>query len=138
MIDLAKYKDNAKLYALAEKFNKLLSDLEQRDIPAAVRSKITEEIQQFEASDGNDSELLKSLSKSYNHLLTLVRTELGLHKKGHYQTLGIATGMPLGLLLGMFTPIPFAMGPAIGLLFGLIFGGQLDAKVKKEGKQLNI
>jgi hypothetical protein len=83
--------------------------------------------------------------KRQNAILKLVKKELKIVPKSHYQTLWMlfgfsGLGIPIGVAfgLGMGNIGLLGIGLPIGMGLGAVIGLMLDKKALKEGRQLDI
>jgi hypothetical protein len=106
---------------------------------------INHEIDKVNIHLGSEKELLKQVRNSQSLILSLVKKELGLVPKGHFQTMWMAMGMatfgiPFGVVFGLTlgNMAFFAIGIPIGMSIGLAIGAGMDKKAQEEGRQLDI
>lgn len=87
----------------------------------------------------------KLVNKAYSRVLKHVEKEMKLVPKNHYQNLGMLFGMALfgiplgttfGINLGNFAFL--GMGIPVGMAIGMAVGAGMDAKAKKEGRQIDV
>ncbi len=130
--------EDPNLVKKVKKLNRLAAELERRAIPEPLTAKIDAIIVTFNQFEGDKKAWKRMINDSYNKILGLVKSELGITLKGHFQTMYLGLGMTLGLLVGTFTFVPFYLGPAIGLLIGMIIGQNQDNQQKQIGKQINL
>jgi ABC-type phosphate/phosphonate transport system permease subunit len=145
LINRTQVVQNNKLGNGLNQFAKLLSELRKKDIPTAIVNTINQEIDKLNGFSGSDKELLNQVRKTQSLILSLVKKELGLVPKCHFQTLwmvlGMATfGIPFGVVFGLTlgNMAFFAIGLPIGLSIGLAIGAGMDKKAQEEGRQLDI
>jgi len=145
LIESPEIEQNSKLKAAYSQLKNLLSELRKREIPTAIVNAIDQEIDKLNGFSGSDKELLKQVRNSQSLILSLIKKELGLVPKGHFQTmwmaLGMATfGIPFGVVfvLTLGNMAFFAIGIPIGLSIGLAIGSGMDKKAQEEGRQLEI
>jgi len=145
LIESPEIEQNSKLKAAYSQLKNLLSELRKREIPTAIVNAIDQEIDKLNGFSGSDKELLKQVRNSQSLILSLIKKELGLVPKVHFQTmwmaLGMATfGIPFGVVFGLTlgNMAFFAIGIPIGLSIGLAIGSGMDKKAQGEGRQLEI
>jgi hypothetical protein len=145
LIGRSEIEQNSKLNAAYSQLKNLLSELRKREVPTEILNSINQEIDKLNGFSGSDKELLNQVRKTQSLILSLVKKELGLVPKGHFQTLwmvlGMATfGIPFGVVFGLNlgNMAFFAIGLPIGLSIGLAIGAGMDKKAQEEGRQLDI
>ncbi len=125
-------------------FGKLICELNKRELPLEVVSTINEEIGALNLIADSEKELRTQIRTRQSKIIELLEKELKIVPKNYYRgvwlSLGIAIGLPVGVALGSAAGNMGYM--AIGMLFGMIggmaYGGTLDKKAYKEGRQLDI
>ncbi|WP_439475398.1 hypothetical protein [Algoriphagus formosus] len=145
LIGRPEIEQNSKLNTAYSQLKNLLSELRKREIPTEILNSINQEIDKVNGFSGSDKELLKQIRNSQSLILSLVKKELNIVPKGHFQTLwmvmgmttfGIPSGVVFGLTLGNMAF--FAIGIPMGLSIGLAIGAGMDKKAHEEGRQLDI
>ena len=126
-------------------FEKLITELNKREIPPVIVNLINSHIDHINSFSGSNRDLLRQLRKAETEIVKLIETELKLVTKNHYRkqwlALGMAAfGLPLGALWGLITGnMAFlAIGLPIGMAIGLAFGAAKDKKACQDGKQLDV
>lgn len=145
LIERPEIEQNSKLNTAYSLLKNLLSELRKREIPIEILNSINQEIDKLNGFSGSDKELLKQVRNSQSLILSLVKKELGLVPKGHFQTMWMAMGMatfgiPFGVVFGLTlgNMAFFAIGIPIGMSIGLAIGAGMDKKEQEEGRQLDI
>lgn len=140
--DLLQHKKMAEKYA---GFEKLLTALKERDVPATVVSDINTQIDTLNALSSSDKNLSKQLRKSKSAILKELEKELNWVARNHYQHTWMALGMtvfgiPFGAIFGMsLDNMAFiGIGLPIGMGIGIAIGTAMDSKAKEEGRQLAV
>lgn len=137
--------DNNTANIAALKYARLITALNNRQIP----DKQTEIINSYTNTLNNISDesddLTKKFNKFYKKILFIVANELKLVTKNYYRNLWMAVGMasfgiPLGLVFGIvFKNMAFmGIGLPFGFSIGLALGTGLDKKAEDEGRVLDI
>lgn len=145
LIERPEIDQDSKLNTAYSLLKNLLSELRKREIPIEILNSINQEIDKLNGFSGSDKELLKQVRNSQSLILSLVKKELGLVPKGHFQTMWMAMGMatfgiPFGVVFGLTlgNMAFFAIGIPIGMSIGLAIGAGMDKKAQEEGRQLDI
>jgi hypothetical protein len=145
LIERPEIEQNSKLNTAYSLLKNLLSELRKREIPIEILNSINQEIDKLNGFSGSNKELLKQVRNSQSLILSLVKKELGLVPKGHFQTMWMAMGMatfgiPFGVVFGLTlgNMAFFAIGIPIGMSIGLAIGAGMDKKEQEEGRQLDI
>lgn len=145
LIERSEIEQNSKLNTAYSLLKNLLSELRKREIPIEILNSINQEIDKLNGFSGSDKELLKQVRNSQSLILSLVKKELGLVPKGHFQTMWMAMGMatfgiPFGVVFGLTlgNMAFFGIGIPIGMSIGLAIGAGMDKKAQEEGRQLDI
>lgn len=145
LIESPEIEQNSKLNTAYSLLKNLLSELRKREIPIEILNSINQEIDKLNGFSGSEKELLKQVRNSQSLILSLVKKELGLVPKGHFQTMWMAMGMatfgiPFGVVFGLTlgNMAFFAIGIPIGMSIGLAIGAGMDKKAQEEGRQLDI
>lgn len=126
-------------------FEKLIIELEKKEIPSEIIDTINQDIYAVNSFSGSDKDLRKLIRKSQANIFKLIEKELKLVPKSHYMTRWMAIGMtvfgiPLGTAFGASLDNMglLGIGLPIGLAIGLAIGAGMDEKAAKEGKQLDL
>lgn len=145
LIERPEIDQDSKLNTAYSLLKNLLSELRKREIPIEILNSINQEIDKLNGFSGSDKELLKQVRNSQSLILSLVKKELGLVPKGHFQTMWMAMGMatfgiPFGVVFGLTlgNMAFFGIGIPIGMSIGLAIGAGMDKKAQEEGRQLDI
>ncbi|WKK82079.2 hypothetical protein [Marivirga arenosa] len=126
-------------------YEKLLSELDNRELPDDILNTIDKEIIRINSEHNNEAKLYHLVNGSYYRILKLVRKSMGLVTKNHYLAIWMGIGMaafgiPFGVMMGLILDNMAFMGSGIGigLAIGLPIGAGMDKKAKEEGRQLDI
>ncbi len=145
LIESPEIEQNSKFNTAYSLLKNLLSELRKREIPIEILNSINQEIDKLNGFSGSNKELLKQVRNSQSLILSLVKKELGLVPKGHFQTMWMAMGMatfgiPFGVVFGLTlgNMAFFGIGIPIGMSIGLAIGAGMDKKAQEEGRQLDI
>ncbi|TDK42757.1 hypothetical protein [Algoriphagus formosus] len=145
LIERPEIEQNNKLNAAYSQLKNLLSELRKREIPTEILNAIDQEVDKVNGFSGSDKELPKQIRNSQSLILSLVKKELNVVPKGHFQTLWMVLGMttfgiPFGVVFGLTlgNMAFFAIGIPMGLSIGLAIGAGMDKKAQEEGRQLDI
>jgi hypothetical protein len=138
------FKDNKKYTDAVRQFNKLLEQLNQKDLPRETVEFINKEIEEINTSSLVGKELGKEIKSKHDNILKVLRNDLNIVPKHHYRNQWLALGMaafgiPLGVAFGssLDNMAYLGLGLPIGLAIGIAVGTGLDDKAKKEGRQLD-
>ncbi|WP_057939706.1 hypothetical protein [Algoriphagus resistens] len=136
--------ENPKLAKATHNLSTLLVAIEEKGCPESVESQINEIITGVNNFHGPDPQLIKQMGLAQTAILKLVKNELGLVGKNHYQlqwlALGMATfGIPLGIVFGaaLGNMAFLGIGLPIGIGVGLAIGSGKDKQAEEQGKQLD-
>jgi len=136
---------NKKLTKKVDYFEKLINEINKKDLPSEIVNSVNDEIKQLNSFSGSDKELLKLFRKVQSTILKLLEKELKLVTKNHYRNrwlaigmagLGIPIGAALGASVGNMSLI--GLGMILGMIFGITIGMGMDKKAKESGKQLDV
>ncbi len=126
-------------------FEKLITELNKKEIPTEIANTINEDIDVVNSFSGSNKDLLKLLRKTPLKILTLLEKELKLVPKNHYRNRWIAIGMaafgiPLGAAMGasLGNMAFLGAGLPIGIAIGAGVGTAMDSKARDSGKQLDL
>ncbi|MBT3383159.1 MAG: hypothetical protein HN778_14010 [Prolixibacteraceae bacterium] len=126
-------------------FEKLIEELNKKDLPSEIVNSIINYIEEINAFSGSDRDFLKQIRKAQASILKLVEKELKLVTKNHYRNrwlaigmaaLGIPMGAAIGASIGNMSFIGY--GIIMGMIIGITFGMGMDKKAKEAGKQLDV
>lgn len=129
-------------YAL---LNKLIQELQNRELPPEVLIKMNEEIARLNLLADEQPKFLFHIKSVKNILLKIIKEELEIVPKNYYRNLWLALGMssiglPLGVVFSsLFDNTSFiAIGLPLGMLIGIAIGTQMDKKAISENRMLEI
>ncbi|WMI69306.1 hypothetical protein [Mangrovimonas sp. YM274] len=138
-------KDSPKLEQVYLQFEKLLSELQKRELPEAIINTINTHIEAINTLPDSDKTLRIQLKKRQTKIVTLLEKELQLVPKNYYRqkwlAIGISVfGIPLGVVFGTsFGNMAFlGIGLPIGMAMGIAVGTEKDKKAQAEGRQLDL
>jgi hypothetical protein len=119
-------------------FNTLLTELRKRELTEAIVDSINLQIDRINSILESEKELKTQIRKSKSIILKLIYKDLKLVTKNHYRTTWLVLGMsvfgiPIGVALGNI-----ALWMPLGMMIGIALGTGMDAKARKEDRQLNI
>ncbi len=146
--DLHKRSDkdqDKKLITRITYFQKLIEELNKKEIPAEIVNSINQYIEEVNTFDSSNKDLRKQISKSQSNIMKLLEKELKIVPKNIYRTrwmaismagFGIPMGMTFGVSLGNMAFI--GIGIPIGMVLGIVIGAGMDNKALKEGRQLDV
>lgn len=136
---------NKNLQRIIVVFEAFLAELELHKIPNEIMETINSQLNEINAFNDTEKQLLKKMQKVQSTILTLLEKELQFVCQNHYRNLWMVIGMalfglPLGIAFGaMLGNMAFlGIGLPIGMVVGLVVGTNMDKKAKNEGRQLNI
>ncbi len=136
--------DNNKLKKAFERFDFLLSEIEQKEIPIELLDEFNRKISILNNFGADDKKMIRSINKTYEEFLYLLRRKVKITKKGYYesnwQLIGLSFGLPIGALISAYTDklAFFAIGLPIGMAIGMVIGMIKDKKAKDENRQIRI
>jgi hypothetical protein len=136
---------NIKLNELYVQFEKLLIELQKRDLPVGLVRSINKDIEEMNLTSISEGDMFKILKKKQISIIKLLEKEVNLVPKNYYRNLWLALGMavfgiPIGVLVGAsFGNMAFlGIGLPIGLPIGIAVGSRMDKKAFEEGRQLDL
>jgi len=134
-----------KLRAAYSKFEKLIMELQKRELPEEVASSINKKIDQLNSNSESGKEQIKQIRKTQSSTLKLLEKELKWVPKNHYRNTWLAVGMaafgiPMGFAFGasMGDMAFSAIGLPVGMVIGIAVGSGMDKKALEEGRQLDL
>ena len=119
-------------------FNTLLTELKKRELTEAIVDSINLQIDRINSILESEKELKTQIRQSKSIILKLIYKDLKLVTKNHYRTTWLVLGMsvfgiPIGVALGNIV-----LWMPLGMMIGIALGTGMDAKARKEDRQLNI
>lgn len=136
---------NKRLINKYGEFEKLITELNKREIPQEIVISINQEIGKINSFSGSHKDLLKHLRKGLSKILKLIEKDLKLVTKNHYRNMWLAVGMSVfGISFGVAFGVSFGnmafigIGIPIGMAMGIAIGTSKDNKAREEGKQLDL
>lgn len=138
-------KPSSKLAKKAEVFEKLLDEMNKKDLPVFIIEFTNQELLLIDVASSNEKTFAKQLQKSQTLILKQLEKELKFVPKNHYRTtfmsLGMAAfGIPIGVAFGLsLGNLAFlGIGLPIGMAIGIAIGTAKDSKAKASGNQLEV
>lgn len=136
--------ENEKVNHLLKEINRLITELNQRDLPDGLYAKIATELQIMRGFSTENEKVLKNeLKKGRGRILKILEKEVRLVPKNYYRNqftaIGItAYGIPMGVAFGaaLGNMAFLGVGLPLGLAIGVAIGTQKDKKAAEEGRQL--
>jgi len=136
---------NIKLNRKFVQFEKLIAELNSKDLSNKIVMTINSKIDVINSFSGTDRALKKQISKMQFQTLKLVEKERKLVPKNHYRNTWLAIGMvTFGVPIGVAFSVSIGnmafigIGIPVGMVIGMAIGAGMDKKAGKEGRQLNI
>jgi len=137
--------NNSRLRSKYFQFEKLLNELNTKELTNEIVLAINNNIKQLNAITNSEKELGKQLRKSQTTILKIIEKDLKLVPKNHYRNTWLAIGMsafgiPLGVAFGasLGNMAFIGIGLPIGMAIGIAVGTSMDKKASDNGKQLDI
>ncbi len=121
-------------------FEKILLELEARDIPGEIVWRINDEVESLNELGDSIKSLKKPLAKAQSKVLKLIRKELQLVVINHYRKVWMSICGLIGFLVwDVFpgNPLGMLVFPAC-LTVGFFIGAVKDKNARKNGKQLTV
>lgn len=141
----SKIDEDKKLKKRVATFEKLIDELNKKEIPPEIISSINQEIVTLNSFIGTSKDFKKLLRKTQSNLLRMLEKELKIVPKNFYRNRWLAIGMsvfgiPMGVAFGvsMGNMAFIGIGIPIGMVIGMGIGAGMDKKAFEEGKQLSI
>ena len=141
----ANIENNKRLSKTFHLFEKLIDELQKRDLPEKIAVTINNDIEEINSFSEPDNQLKKLIRHKFNAIIKVLEKELKIVPKNYYRnywsSLGIAAfGIPLGVVFGIsLDNMAFiGIGLPIGLAVGSGKGMQMDKKAAEEGRQLDL
>ncbi len=135
---------NKKLVKKLDIFEKLLEELQKREIVPEIAEMINIEIEKVNSFLDLEKAYSKVLVKSRTNIIKIIEKELGLFVKNHHQQKLMSVGIALGLAFGSAFGASqdnmglMALGLPIGMAVGITIGKKKDDEVFKLGNQLDV
>ena len=130
----------------------LLRAIKEKELPTEIAGIINQDVEELNATSLKRDDLRKHINLKVKKILSMLKKELKVVPKKHYQHrwqgFGIYFGLEMGLLgLIIWLISDFSLsvvsiflgtGLCIGQAVGLVAGTRKDKKALKEGRQLNF
>ena len=143
--DRPKIDQNSRLSKKYVQFQKLITELSNKELNDAVVLIINENINSINSIPVLDNQFSKRLKSAQSKILKIIEKQHKLATKNHYRNiwlaLGIgAIGVPIGVVIASITGnMAFiGIGIPIGSGVGIAIGTMMDNKLKDQGKQLDL
>jgi hypothetical protein len=143
--DRPKIDQNSRLSKKYVQFQKLITELSNKELNDAVVLIINENINSINSIPVLDNQFSKRLKSAQSKILKIIEKQHKLATKNHYRNiwlaLGIgAIGVPIGVVICSITGnMAFiGIGIPIGFGVGIAIGTMMDNKLKDQGKQLDL
>ncbi len=127
------------------KFQKLIAELQRKDIPDGTAKNINDKINALNLVPSSDQKFSKNFRKTQQGIINTLLKEVKIVPKNYYRNLWLGLGMavfgvPLGVAFGAAQDnMAFlGIGIPIGMGIGIAIGTTMDEQAKKEGRQLDI
>lgn len=134
----------SKLHKRYVKLQALLSELDKRGLPEELALAIDQEIMTLNAAAANGKAYKKSLTKTHDLVLKMIREKLEWVPKNYHRNTWMALGLAIfGIPLGMSFALSLGsmgllgIGFPMGIAIGIAIGTGLDQKAAAQGKQLD-
>lgn len=126
-------------------FQKLVIELQKRELPSAIVEFINDHIQLVNHAIDKRFGLKKQIGSSQKAMVKLLEKELKLVPKGYYRHIWMVLGMvifgvPVGIIWGRLTNNmgTLGIGIGVGMVIGMALGNAQDKKAAREGRQLDV
>ena len=136
--------DSKKLKKAYDRFDYLLTEIEQKDIPIEQLDEFNGKIFIIDNFDKDDKKLINLINKTYEEFIDILRSRLKITKNGYYESTWQVNGLSFGLLIGAITsaytnkPAFLPIGLPIGMAIGMVIGMVIDKKAENENRQIRI
>ena len=134
-----------KLEKRYQKFQTLISEIQNREIPETVSMGINEKIEALNQVSGTDHNFSTKLRKTQSSIVNILLKEVKIVPKNYYRNLWLGLGMavfgvPLGVAFGaaLDNMAFLGIGLPMGMAIGIAVGTAMDEQAKKEGRQLDV
>lgn len=136
---------NKSLAYASERLQGIIEVLNKQELPEEIIVQLNREIDTLNSFEDPEKRMLIRIKTTENNILELVRRRLGIITEKYYtflwMSLGLAAfGLPLGTLIFAIKENPafIATGLPLGSVLGIFIGIALDYRAKKENKVLVI
>ena len=130
----------------------LLRAIKEKELPTETVGIINQDVEELNATSLKRDDLRKHINQSVKKILSMLKKELKVVSKNHYQHrwqgFGLYFALEMGLIgfiIWLLTDVPFAIvvillgaGNVTGMAAGLLIGKYKDKKAQREGRQLNF
>ncbi len=137
--------EDVKLNVLYDSYDKLVSQLSQKELPDPLIEFINTQVEGLNAYNGPARSYRKKLRASMWKILRELEKTLKLVPRNYYRgtwfVLGMSVfGVPMGVALGAaLDNMGFiGLGLPLGLVIGMSIGLSMDSKAAREGRQLDF
>lgn len=126
-------------------FEKLISELNKRDLPNLLVDTVNQEIEEINLAIISEKGWKNAIKKKQFKILRQLEKELKIVPINYYRNVWLAIGIggigiPIGFLIGtgLGSMAFLGLGMPIGLGIGLAIGMRMDKKALSEGRQLEV
>ena len=137
--------EDLKLNESYAQFNKLLIELEKRELPDEIVVSINKDVDEINSTTNSGNKLNKQIKQRLERIIKLLEKDLKLVPRNYYRNTWMALGMavfgiPMGVAFGtsLGNMAYLGLGLPIGLAIGTGVGDGMDKKALKEGRQLDL
>ena len=136
---------NEKASLAFDQFNRILEELEKKELLPSLIDYINDTVQLIDEIDGTPKDFKKQLKKHQSKMLHTIAKKQKIVTPGYYRNLWMAVGMagigmPIGVAFGasMDNMGLLGIGIPIGLAIGIAIGTSMDKKAEEEGRQIGV
>ncbi len=137
--------ESKKLKRRFEQFNRLIDEINQKEIPEGIEKQFSLLIEGLNTHRGTAKLLSINIRRAQIKILRLLEKALKIVPKSHYRNTWMAIGMsvfgvPLGVAFGASqgNMAFLGIGLPIGMVIGMAIGAGMDKKAEEEGRQLDL
>jgi hypothetical protein len=145
IVKIPNIENDKKLFGNYCSFEKLVAELEKKEIPVEINNFINHEIEATNSFSGSAIEQSKRIKKAQSVIIKRLEKDLKLVPKNYYRSIWLPLGMsafgvPIGLGIGLsLGNLAFlGIGLPIGMGIGVAVGTAMDKKAMNTGKQLDF
>jgi hypothetical protein len=145
IVKIPNIENDKKLFENYISFEKLITELEEKEIPIEIKNFINHEIEEINSFSGSNIALSKRIRKAQSSILKRLEKDLKLVPKNYYRGMWLALGMSafgipigLGIALSIGNMAFLGIGLPIGMVIGIAIGTAMDKKAMDTGKQLDF
>lgn len=145
IVKIPNIENDKKLFENYSSLEKLVTELEEKEIPIEIKNFINHEIEEINSFSGSVIELSKRIRKAQSSILKKLEKDLKLVPKNYYRSIWLPLGMSafgvpigLGIGLGLGNMAFLGIGLPVGMGIGVAIGIAMDKKAMDHGKQLDF